>query len=53
MWKDSFLKYLLFERNYSEKTIISYGTDLDEFEEYFKGVDEELDFTTVDADLIR
>lgn len=53
MWKDSFLKYLLFERNYSEKTIISYGTDLDEFEEYFKGVDEELDFTKVDADLIR
>lgn len=53
MWKDSFLKYLLFERNYSEKTIISYGTDLDEFEEYFKGVDEELDFTKVDTDLIR
>lgn len=53
MWKDSFLKYLLFERNYSEKTIISYRTDLDEFEEYFKGVDEELDFTKVDADLIR
>ena len=53
MWKDSFLKYLLFERNYSEKTIISYGTDLDEFEVYFKGVDEELDFTKVDADLIR
>lgn len=53
MWKDSFLKYLLFERNYSEKTIISYGTDLDEFEAYFKGVDEELDFAKVDADLIR
>lgn len=53
MWKDSFLKYLLFERNYSEKTIVSYGTDLDEFEAYFKGVDEALDFTRVDADIIR
>ena len=32
MLKDSFLKYLLLERNYSEKTILSYGIDLDEFE---------------------
>ena len=42
MLKDSFLKYLLLERNYSEKTILSYGIDLDEFEAYFKGVDVEL-----------
>lgn len=43
MLKDSFLKYLLLERNYSEKTILSYGIDLDEFEAYFKGVDVELE----------
>ena len=31
----------------------SYGTDLTKFEEFFKSVDEEVDFTTVDADVIR
>lgn len=53
MLKDSFLKYLQFEKNYSDKTIVSYGIDLEKFEEYFKSVDEGLDFTVVDADLIR
>lgn len=53
MMTDSFLDYLRFERNYSEKTIVSYGIDLAKFEEYFKGVDENVDFTTVDADLVR
>ena len=41
------------EKNYSEKTIVSYGIDLTKFEEYFKGKDEKVDFTTVDADLVR
>lgn len=50
---DSFLDYLRFERNYSEKTIVSYGIDLVKFEEFFNGVDENVDFTTVDADLVR
>ena len=50
---DSFLKYLRFERNYSEKTIISYGIDLREFERYLKEVDAELDFTKVHADNVR
>ena len=50
---DSFLKYLCFERNYSEKTIISYGIDLREFERYLKEVDAELDFTKVHADNVR
>lgn len=53
MMIDSFLDYLRLERNYSEKTIVSYGTDLTKFEEFFKGVDENIDFTTVDADLVR
>lgn len=53
MLKDSFLKYLLLERNYSEKTILSYGIDLNEFEAYFKSADEELEFTSVDADIVR
>ena len=53
MLRDSFLKYLLLERNYSEKTILSYGIDLNEFEAYFKSADEELEFTSVDADVVR
>lgn len=53
MLKESFLSFLRFERNYSEKTVRSYGIDLGKFEEYLKGVDEELDFTGVDADLVR
>ena len=28
MMTDSFLDYLRFEKNYSEKTIVSYGIDL-------------------------
>ena len=53
MLTDSFLDYLRLERNYSEKTVVSYGIDLTKFEEYFKGRDENIDFTTVDADLVR
>ena len=50
---NAFLDYLRLERNYSEKTIVSYRTDLLEFEEYLKKVDAELDFAKVDADVAR
>ena len=50
---DSFLKYLRYERNYSERTITSYRIDLLQFGEFLKGIDEKNEFTTVDADLIR
>lgn len=53
MLKESFLEYLSYERRYSEYTVSAYGTDLSKFEEYLKGVDEDLDFTDVDADLVR
>lgn len=53
MLKESFLRYLRFERNYSEHTAVAYGKDLDEFEEYCKEQEEGFDFTTVDADAIR
>lgn len=53
MLKESFLKYLLLERNYSKQTVVCYGTDIAAFEEYFKSVDETLDFTNVDGDLVR
>jgi integrase/recombinase XerC len=53
MWIESFLEYLKLERNYSPKTVESYGRDLREFEKYFRSVDEGIDFATVDADVIR
>ena len=33
---ESFLNYLRLERNYSERTIRSYGIDLKEFQTFFK-----------------
>lgn len=53
MLKESFLEYLKREKNYSDKTVISYGTDLQKFEEYLGGVSKDLDLLSVDADLIR
>jgi integrase/recombinase XerC len=53
MFIDTFLKYLRFERNYSEKTIVSYRIDLEEFEDYLKKVDAEKNLATADADLVR
>ena len=53
MLKDSFLRYLTLERNYSEKTAISYGNDINQFEVFFKEVEPDFDFTTIDADVIR
>lgn len=49
----SFLDYLRYERNYSEKTVVSYRTDLTQFEEFFKKKDAEVDFRTVDSDIVR
>lgn len=50
---DSFLDYLRFEKNYSEKTIVSYGIDLAQFEEFVKNENEEFTLLEADADLIR
>jgi len=50
---DSFLNFLQFEKNYSEKTINSYRVDLIQLEGYIKNNSEELTLTEVDADIIR
>ena len=47
------MKYLLYELNRSEKTIVAYGTDLREFERYLKKDKAEADFTKVDSNRIR
>ena len=53
MLKEAVLDYLRLERNYSERTIVSYGTDLREFEGYLEKTEAELDFTKVHADVVR
>ena len=50
---DAFLKYLRFERNYSEKTIVSYGIDLKEFGDFLREKDLGEDLTKVDAGDVR
>lgn len=53
MLKESFLKYLRYERNYSEHTVVAYGRDLADFEAYFKEQDADFDFLKVDSDMVR
>lgn len=53
MWVENFLKSLTAEYNKSDKTVQAYRDDLARFEAYLKGVDEQVDWSTVDADLIR
>lgn len=52
-WVDSFLEYLKIERNYSSYTIRVYGDDLRMFETFFKELDSQLSWTSLDTDVIR
>jgi integrase/recombinase XerC len=53
MMVSKFLEYLQFERNYSPRTIVSYGEDLKAFETFFKNMDERLSWESIDSDIIR
>lgn len=50
---DEFLKYLECEKLRSPRTVESYGTSLRNFESYFKSLDGQLTWQTVDEDVIR
>lgn len=50
---DQFLDCLRHERNRSENTVESYSEALHAFEAYFKGLDAQLSWASVDADVIR
>ena len=50
---EQFLNYLRLERNYSQRTVDSYGKDLRAFETHFKNLEGHLSWTTVDSDVIR
>lgn len=53
MLKEKFLEYFKSERNCSPLTIASYGSDLDEFEEFFEGLNESITWETVDETVVR
>ena len=53
MLKEKFLEYFKSERNCSPLTVASYGSDLDEFEEFFEGLNESITWETVDETVVR
>lgn len=51
---DSFLKYLLYERNYSQYTVEAYAKDLEQFISFVCAKQENtFDLASIDADLVR
>lgn len=50
---ERFLDYLKLERNYSRLTVLKYESCLRLFEEYYKNLNTELEWESVDADVIR
>lgn len=50
---EGFLEYLRHERNYAELTVREYGRDLEQFQSYFKTLDDSLSWETVDSDVVR
>ena len=50
---DQFISYLEYEKNRSALTVQRYERSLRDFEKYFKTTSEELDWSTVDSDIIR
>ena len=48
-----FLNYLRYERNKSPRTVQLYEENLRGFESYFKNLDNQLSWSSVDADIIR
>lgn len=50
---DEFLNYLKYEQNRSPLTVKSYAEDLKAFETYFKNLDGQLSWESVDSDVIR
>lgn len=53
MWIQSFIDYLRFEKNYSERTIKVYQADLKAFRQFYETLDKELNWSNLDKDVIR
>lgn len=53
MWKERFIDYLRYEKNYSSQTEISYLNDIIQFEKFVKLKDDNLSLIKVDSDIVR
>ncbi|MBC8593096.1 tyrosine recombinase XerC [Oscillospiraceae bacterium N12] len=53
MLTDSFLDYLRYERNYSEKTVLAYGEDIAQLAEFVKGKNGDFNPVEVNPGIIR
>ena len=53
MWKEKFIKYLRYEKNYSSHTEISYMNDLTQFEHFIEKENGTFTPQSIDSDLIR
>ena len=53
MWIKVFVDYLRFERNLSERTVEAYQADLEAFKQFYKNLNSELSWKTVDSDIVR
>ncbi len=52
-WVAAFIEYLRCERNSSPKTVINYEHGLKEFESYMAALDDEINWETLDRDVVR
>lgn len=50
---EKFLDYIKFERNYSPMTVINYRKDLTEFERFYKELEPQLSWESIDSDIVR
>ncbi len=50
---EKFLDYIKFERNYSSMTVINYCKDLTEFERFYKELEPQLSWESIDSDIVR
>ena len=50
---EKFLDYIKFERNYSSMTVINYRKDLTEFERFYKELEPQLSWESIDSDIVR
>lgn len=53
MLVSQFVDYMRYERNMSPRTIRSYSEDIDDFESFFRNLDGQLSWETIDRDIIR
>lgn len=50
---DAFLQYLRYEKNRSVHTVKAYADDLHTFQQFFKTLEGQLDWSMIDADVVR